>query len=283
VHKLEKKMMLLDLICFDCLMEQVNKGEPKVFDGASIPTPFEQVNNDGIYEVNCAKGHNSKTIINNINFEILFEYGLNAIIDGYYREAVSSITSAMERYFEFCIKTILTDSISDFDFIDKTWKKVSSQSERQLGAYIMLYFKTFGKEPLLLNQNKEVPFRNSVIHKGYIPTKQEAINYGNSVMKIIEQSLIDLKHKFPKETEFTFKQYGYRKSAEKKFKNIEKETGSEQNYACVNIMTTIYVMHGRETNPKDERKGMVEDRIKTIEERREPRRLILLKDKSKRQ
>lgn len=274
-------MMLLDLICFDCLMEQVNKGEPSVFDGTSIPTPFEQVNNDGIYEVNCAKGHKSKTIIDNINFEILFEYGLNAINDGYYREAVSSITSAMERYFEFFIKTILRNSTTDFDSISKVWKKVSSQSERQLGAYIMLYFQAFGREPLLLNQNKEVPFRNSVIHKGYIPTKQEAIDYGNSVMKIIEQSLIDLKNKFPKETEFTFEKYGYKKNAEEGFKKIEKETGIEQNFACVNIMTTIDVKHGREINPKDGRKGMVEDRIVNILDRREPRRLTLLKEKPK--
>ncbi|WP_298521107.1 hypothetical protein [uncultured Kordia sp.] len=274
-------MMLLDLICFDCLMEQVNKGEPNVFDGTSIPTPFEQVNNDGIYEVNCAKGHKSKTIIDNINFEILFEYGLNAIVDGYYREAVSSITSAMERYFEFFIKTILRNTTTDFDSISKVWKKVSSQSERQLGAYIMLYFQAFSKEPLLLNQNKEVPFRNSVIHKGYIPTKDEAVNYGNSVMNIIEQSLIDLKQKFPKETELTFEHYGYKKKAEEEFKKIEKDTGIEQNFACVNIMTTIDVKHGREINPKDGRKGMVEDRIVSILKRREPRRLTLLKDKPK--
>ena len=262
-------------------MEQVNKGEPNVFDGTSIPTPFEQVNNDGIYEVNCAKGHKSKTIIDNINFEILFEYGLNAIVDGYYREAVSSITSAMERYFEFFIKTILRNTTTDFDSISKVWKKVSSQSERQLGAYIMLYFQAFGKEPLLLNQNKEVPFRNSVIHKGYIPTKDEAVNYGNSVMNIIEKSLIDLKQKFPKETELTFEHYGYKKKAEEEFKKIEKNTGIEQNFACVNIMTTIDVKHGREINPKDGRKGMVEDRIVNILERREPRRLTLLKDKPK--
>ena len=273
--------MLLDLICFDCLMEQINKEEPKVFDGTSIPTPFEQVNNDGIYEVTCSKGHKSKTIINNINFEILFEYGLNAIVDGYYREAVSSITSAMERYFEFFIKTTLRSTTNDFDSISKVWKKVSSQSERQLGAYIMLYFKVFAKEPILLNQNKEVPFRNSVIHKGYIPTKEEAIDYGNSVMEIIEQSLIDLKQKFPDETELTFDHYGYKKSAEEKFHKLEKKTGNEQNFACVNIMTTIDVKHGREINPKDERKGKVEDRIINILERREPRRLTLLKEKPK--
>ena len=132
----------------------------------------------------------------------------------------------------------------------------------------------------MLNQNKEVPFRNSVIHKGYIPNKEEAIDYGNSVMKIIEESLIKLKLRFPYETEKTFDQYGYKKSAEEMFKKIENESGVEQNYACVNIMTTIDVKNGREINSKDGRKGLVEDRIVNILERREPRRLILLKEKS---
>lgn len=273
--------MILDLICYECIKEQIDKGEPEVFDGTSIPTPFEQVNNDGIYEVHCSKGHKSITIIDNINFEILFEYGLNAIVDGYYREAVSSLTSAMERYFEFFIKTILRTSVTEFKLIDKVWKKVSSQSERQLGAYLMLYFQTFGKEPLMLNQNREIPFRNSVIHKGYIPKKQEAINFGNSVLKIIEASLIDLKNKFPKETNDTFDYYGYKNNAEKKLKNIQQETGVEQHFACVNIMTTIDVKHGREIYPNDGRKGLVEDRIVNILERREPRRLILLKEKLK--
>lgn len=271
--------MLLDLICFECIMEQVGKGIPNTTAGEPIMTPFEEVNNTGIYEVNCSKGHKSKTIIDNIDFEILFEYGINAIADGYYREAVSSITSSMERYFEFFIKTILRASHVEFATIDKVWKNVSSQSERQLGAYVMLYTQTFGEEPLLLSTNKEVPFRNSVIHKGYIPTKAEATDFGNSAMQIIETSLIKLKSKFPQVTNETFDYYGYKRTAHEQIKRIEKETGTEQNVACVNIMTTIDVKHGREVNKEDGRKGTIEQRIPNILDRRNPRKLLLMKDK----
>ena len=45
-------MMLLDLICFDCIMEQVNKGAPKDIKGDPIPTPYELINDSGLYEVN---------------------------------------------------------------------------------------------------------------------------------------------------------------------------------------------------------------------------------------
>jgi len=273
-------MMLVDLICYECLVEQIDKGEQKVFDGTSIPTQFEQINNNGIYEVNCSRGHTSKTIIDNINFEILFEYGLNAIADGYYREAVSSLTAAMERYFEFFIKTVLKVTKTDFSSIESAWKKVSNQTERQFGGYLFLYYHVFGKEPILLNPNKDIAFRNSVIHKGYIPTEKEAIKYGNSILKLIENSLINLKRKFPLETKQTFIQYGYKKAANEMFLKIEKESGVEQKIAIVNIMTTIDVVNGRELNSNDGRNGFVEDRVKSILRMREPRRLILQKGKT---
>lgn len=270
--------MLLDLICFDCIKEQIDKGVPDKNTGEQILTPFETVNNSGLYEVNCDKGHKATTIIDNVDFEILFEYGINAIADGYYREAVSSITSAMERYFEFFIKVTLRSSKAEFASIDKVWKNISSQSERQLGAYIVSYSSIFGEDPLLLNTNKDVPFRNSVIHKGYIPSKAEAIDFGNVVLQIIETSLIKLKNKFPDETNETFDYYGYKTIAEEQIKKIERESGKEQNFCTVNIMTTIDVKHGREINEKDGRMGTIEDRIPKILERRKPRGLTMIKD-----
>ena len=274
-------MMMLDLICIDCIMEKVNKGIPYTGPCEPIMTPFNEVNNTGIYEVNCSKDHKSKTIIDNIDFEILFEYGINAIADGYYRESVTSITSAMERYFEFFIKVILRASNVDFLLIDKIWKNISSQSERQFGAYIIGYSQTFGEIPLLVNPNKDVPFRNSVIHKGYIPSKDEAISYGNTVMQVIDLSLLKLKSKYPKITNEVFDYYGYKRTAQEIFKKIEKETGIQQNYACVNILTTIDVKNGREHDKTDGRKGAIEQRIPYILDYRGPRKLILLKGKSK--
>jgi hypothetical protein len=273
-------MMLLDLACFDCVMEKIKSGIFNKENEDSVLVPFAEVNDNGIYEVNCIKGHKSKAIIDNINFEILFEYGLNAIADGYYREGVSTLTVSLERYYEFFLKVILKSSNIDFENIEKIWKHVSSQSERQIGAYIFLYCQTFGNEPVLLNSNKEVSFRNSVIHKGYIPTRQEAINYGDTILRIIERSLINLKKKYPEYTIETFKNYGYLKAAKEKFDTIAEKTGIEQNYIIVNIMTTIDVVHGRELNENDGRKGNVEDRLKSILDRRIPMALTMIKGKS---
>ena len=262
-------------------MEQVNDGVPHKNYGIPITTPLEQVNNSGIYDVKCANGHNSKTIIVNIDFEILFDYGINAIIDGYYREAVSSLTSSMERYFEFFIKVVLRNSNLEFEVISKIWKNVSSQSERQLGAYIFLYAQTFAEEPLLLNVNKEIPFRNSVIHKGYLPTKDETIEYAGTILNIIETSLIKLKTKFPESTTETFDFYNYYKIGKEYFTKIENDTGIEQNYASVNVMTTIDVMNGREINVEDSRSGNIDEVIENMLKDRVPTKLTLLKDEPK--
>jgi hypothetical protein len=51
---------------------------------------------DGLYEATCPKGHKSITILQQRKFEILFDIGIYAINDGYYREAISSFTASLE-------------------------------------------------------------------------------------------------------------------------------------------------------------------------------------------
>lgn len=71
------------------------------------------------------------------------------------------------------------------DEIEQTaWKHVSSQSERQLGAFIFLFTQHFKTQPELLS-NDLVKLRNKVIHKGKIPTKDEAIEYGQKILELI--------------------------------------------------------------------------------------------------
>ncbi|WP_238149350.1 hypothetical protein [Arsenophonus endosymbiont of Aleurodicus floccissimus] len=67
--------------------------------------------NDGRYEITCQNGHSSITFLQQQKFEILFDIGACAIIDGYYREAVSSFTSALERFYEFFIKVVCIQRI----------------------------------------------------------------------------------------------------------------------------------------------------------------------------
>jgi hypothetical protein len=147
---------------------------------------------DGRYEICCSRGHKSVTVLQQQKFEILFDIGAYAILDGYYREAVSSFTSSLERFYEFCIKVLCKKRRMHADVALKAWKQVSNQSERQLGAFLFLWASEFGEVPALLSSD-DVGFRNNVIHKGKIPTKEESLKYGNIVLAIIRPKIAQLK------------------------------------------------------------------------------------------
>jgi len=101
-----------------------------------VPVPLTRLSDSGEYEVTCGKGHESSVILDNVKFELLFEMGLNAIIDGYPREAISSFTSALERFYEFYWRIVMNHQGISKDTIDSSWKPLSKMSERQVGAYV---------------------------------------------------------------------------------------------------------------------------------------------------
>lgn len=157
-------------------------------------TTIVEINDEGIYKIQCKNDHTFFVILQQQKFEVLFQIGFNAINDGYYREAVSSFTSALERFYEFFIRTICLSKGIDQVSIDNSWRLMSSQSERQLGAFIFLHVLEMGIPPTLLNA-KKIQFRNEVIHKGKIPTKEEAIEYGQEVLNLIRPLMIMLVNK----------------------------------------------------------------------------------------
>ncbi len=153
---------------------------------------------DGRYEVRCSFGHQTTTILQQQKFEVLFDIGTHAILDGYYREAVSSFTSSLERFYDFVLRIFLEKASGSDDLFQNCWKKVASQSERQLGAFVFLWASNFRELPVLLSSN-QVSFRNDVIHKGKIPTKEEAIKYGDAVLDVLRSKIHKIKEHFPNE------------------------------------------------------------------------------------
>jgi hypothetical protein len=161
-----------------------------------------ELRNDSYYDLTCSKGHKTKAQLRLLKFELLFDLGAMALLDGYTREAVASLAAALERFYEFYVEVIrLKHGISDEEF-DKVWKFMSKQSERQLGAFAFTY----------LLENKSLPayfegffnkkkvgkkelqkFRNDVTHAGYIPTHEEVVEYGEHVLAFIFGVLKELK------------------------------------------------------------------------------------------
>ena len=56
---------------------------------------------DGIYKMKCDKGHQSTIFIQEQKFEILFDLGAMAFMDGYYREAVPASRHRSKDFMNF--------------------------------------------------------------------------------------------------------------------------------------------------------------------------------------
>jgi hypothetical protein len=180
--------MKLHLTCMEC---QIERGIP------SFEFAETELNNKGYYEWTCSKGHKNITLLQNAKFEILFEMGANAILDGYYRDAISSFTASLERFYEFCIELFAYNRKIDEIIYENTWKLISDQSERQFGAFCFLYMLEFNEQVIDTKIDEKLrKIRNRVIHKGYIPTKEEAIEYGEIIFNFINSKIEKIKKKY---------------------------------------------------------------------------------------
>ncbi len=165
-----------------------------------------EMRDDGLYSVTCRRGHTTITAIQEQKFEILFDLGAMALLDGYPREAVSSIAAALERFYEYCIQVISLKHGIAYELFTVAWKPLSRQSERQLGAFLFLYLLENKRalDPSIVDAKPSVSFaaanrltwtefRNNVIHKGYIPSTDEVLAYGDLVYQFIYRLIKELR------------------------------------------------------------------------------------------
>lgn len=152
---------------------------------------------DGACLLECSKGHKTVICLQDAPFEIHFYLGMDALLDGYYAESVFNITKAAERFHEWCIKLFLADVAPDE--LDKTWKLVDNASERQFGAFLFLHLNHFQKMPPVLHDQKTlgnlkwIELRNNTIHKGYLPTRDEARAYTKTTFEYIQKIITQLR------------------------------------------------------------------------------------------
>lgn len=144
--------------------------------------------NDCVYEIECPRGHRFHANILYHEFQKLFEVGVNAFADDYYREAVGAFAASYERFLELFIRIVMKAGGTQEDALASGWKKISRQSERQLGAFIVLYVLEFGSQPPLL-PNSQIELRNKITHQGYFPSKEESLDYGAAVLESIRRTI----------------------------------------------------------------------------------------------
>lgn len=168
--------MKLELACHKCIYE-------------SPQSKWELyeilINEKNEYVFTCNKGHINTINFMPLKFQLLFESGLNAIKDGYFLESVLSLTASLERFYEFYIIEILRSRKFSPAQIEEIFKSIARQSERQLGAFYLVYALNNKAPADRRLSNKWSEFRNSVVHKGYIPNRNEVYKYAAEIFEIV--------------------------------------------------------------------------------------------------
>jgi hypothetical protein len=130
-------------------------------------------------EIECSRRHKSVLLLQSQKFEVLLESGANALAAGFTLEAAASFYSGLERFYEFCLKVISVSRDMSPAVYEQMFKVMANQSERQLGAFLALHALEFGSA--YVPNKKIVEFRNSAIHKGLIPSPEEATSFCEKV------------------------------------------------------------------------------------------------------
>lgn len=155
-----------------------------------------------IYDLTCRScGQPFCLFVRKQKFEVLFDLGAEALLAGFAREAVSSFAAALERCFEFYVRAFALEQASGqaedleaaWQRLDATWRLVDRQSEQQVGMLALAYLLREGRPPDFLRpQALGSEFRNAVIHRGYLPRREEVEDYAAQVFGLIDRLLGEL-------------------------------------------------------------------------------------------
>jgi len=161
-----------------------------------VPAIHIPISEGFLYPYTCSKGHNITMLLNNFKFEIIFDSGLNALHDGYLREAMTSFYAALEYFYkELSLYFMYLNNVNINSEEYQKFKKAVKLSERTLGLFHGLYYIVIG-EPAPVLSSKISEDRNNVIHGSNYPSYEDAVKFGNSVKNYIVYILEKVEDKF---------------------------------------------------------------------------------------
>jgi hypothetical protein len=137
--------------------------------------PVESGHN-GLYTLSFPGGEERCFAIGMPVFALLHDIAVRSLLDGYYREAVMTLASSLERFYDYFIHVASLRQGIDEGPLQQTWKKIAKQSERQLGAFLFVYL-LLNRQTCDLPTPKLAELRNAVVHNGHFPTEAETFFY----------------------------------------------------------------------------------------------------------
>jgi hypothetical protein len=164
---------------------QSELGHPS-FEPFSAPYYDERIAN-----IRCSRGHSGVVVLQNQKFEVLLDSGANALLEGFTLEAAATFSAALERFLEFAAKVMLHHLGMKESTYSAMFSEMARQSERQIGCFLALHALVHD-EPFTPNKTI-AQRRNSVIHKGQIPTPEEVDEFCKAVYSEILRVLVLLR------------------------------------------------------------------------------------------
>lgn len=158
-----------------------------------------ELTNDLYAICTCPTGHKSLSGLMHHVPDVLFISAIRAFRNECYSESILSFTAAFERTCELFFKAFCLKHGSTAEIIDQMWKELKNQSERQYGSFCLAYCIIAGAA--WKADTKQVTFRNDVVHKGYIATRDETECYASYITKNIDLLITLLNEKLNKECE----------------------------------------------------------------------------------
>lgn len=189
--------------------------------------------NENYYEVQCKQGHKSHYLLNQEKYEMLFEVGCLAYLDGYYREAVTSFSAALENFRVFCIEIFTISNGISVTQLNIALNSIKL-SERQIGAFNILYLNYF-KEPIpketISKMEKWSKFRNAATHAGMIPKSEKVWEYAEFVHDFIQSIVKKLKQK---DMDLVINRYYSRK--DEQIEHMKLDRNQLSNYGLLSVL-----------------------------------------------
>jgi hypothetical protein len=150
-----------------------------------------------IYYLTCPSGHEERVLLGNPKHEVLFQMGSYALLDENYWAAIAMFGSSIEEFWEFALQCIYAyqnvtplpvprvNRLGNRGRFLRTWRKVFTQQPPGTRQY--------PGPPVLTDEELEI--RHKVMHRGHIPTKEEAFDLGNLVLTRVSPAMEALRWK----------------------------------------------------------------------------------------
>lgn len=146
---------------------------------------------DGAYSLGCRNGHRFVSVLQNPQFELLFDSAALALRDDYLREAVASFAAALESFWALYVRIAARKLGSPPEAIEQLRKDLKL-SERRIGAMHLAHLLLTGTS-YAHDVRKRREFRNEVVHDGRFPSRSEATDYGSYVFAALTDGIEELR------------------------------------------------------------------------------------------